>query len=76
MKTLDSAWRKAEAALPKATKKTGPWEIGSLIRTGDDAWKARAQEVIGGGTLDVVDASGPTPVAALLALAAKLRDAN
>ena len=79
--SLDAAWAEAEAALPTEDfsdeaiaggRDTGPWEIASLIHD-ERGWFARATEVIAGGTLDEMEATGPTPAAALRALAEKLR---
>lgn len=71
-RSVDVAWAEAEAVL-RETKFGDDWEIGHLIREGNDQWAARAQEVIAGGTLDTVDAEGESPTAALRALTEKLR---
>lgn len=71
-KTLDEAWREAEAALPEG------WSISELRHTAmlDQRWQAEAQRRIGPviewNRHRTVIAEGLTPAAALLALAAKL----
>ncbi len=71
---LDAAWAAAEAALPEG------WRLGSLrvavgfdgYRTSVVGWTATATEASGIARADPTEGYGPTPAAALLALAARL----
>lgn len=66
--SLDAAWKAAEDALPEE------WSLTMLERI-DDFWVARAEHpdsgLVEGAVLDA-QGQGPTPVAALLALAEQL----
>lgn len=64
---LDAAWAAAEAALPEG------WRLHLLEATPQDEWRVVAGKRIDDGTDPFIAiAEGPTPIAALLALVAKL----
>lgn len=67
--SLDAAWRAAEAALPDGWK--GPW-VGPHFEGG--YWSSVDRDGISPDEeiLQTIEARGPTPAAALLALAARL----
>jgi hypothetical protein len=64
--TLDEAWAAAEAALPEY------WFIRSMILV--DPYKNPMWEVVAAESRHHVRATGPTPTAALQALAARLQE--
>jgi hypothetical protein len=61
--SLDAAWAEAEAALPDG------WNVHGVERIGVGNWHAAAWPLV-----DAVHGHGPTPAAALRALAERLRD--
>lgn len=67
--SLGAAWAEAEAALPEG------WWITALTTRGfgDKEWHVTAENAINQSRLSA-DGYGPTPAAALSALAAKLRE--
>ena len=68
---LDEAWRKAEAALPEG------WQYTSIIRmnwSDTKEWLAGASEMA--NPKNYIECLGPTPAAALRALAARLSEAQ
>lgn len=64
--SLDAAWAEAEAALPEG------WGIGIQVPPG--GYPGGYEVGASGDTEWTVQANGPTPAAALRALAAKLRE--
>ena len=63
--SLDAAWQEAEAALPEGSR------IDDLHEVSRGLWRASAPD---SRQWDIFEGYGPTPVAALRALAAKLRE--
>ena len=72
--SLDAAWQEAEAALPEG------WEIWLHPYVLGDGYAAKGRLhglwYMANGPGPAVEASGPTPAAALRALAQKLREAR
>jgi hypothetical protein len=64
---LDAAWRRVEAALPEGCRISGLFVAGD-----DEMWTAEVEGPSGGLAEDTVAATGPTPTAALIALAEAL----
>lgn len=69
--TLDAAWAEVEAALPEG------WHVFEVVKQSDASWLAVAgrRDYLWNGPNSEAG-SGPTPAAALLALAEKLREAG
>jgi hypothetical protein len=68
--SLDAAWAEAEAALPDDMAMYGVQHVFQDIEA-DPKWEAQAGDLI-----HTVEDYGPTPAAALRALAAKLREGH
>jgi hypothetical protein len=72
--SLDAAWAEAEAALPEGWRIEGLWHSWPPNPVLDPEWGTTVSNAQTGEMTISVHADGPTPAAALRALAAKLRE--